>query len=61
METIPNFDNIFERKSTEEVQSILDSHLSMDEESPEVEKYGSSSDNRVVDAVEQSFNELLGS
>jgi hypothetical protein len=58
METIPNFDTIFERKTTEEVQAILDQHISA--ESEDVEKYGDTN-NKVVDAVEQSFNELLGS
>ena len=62
METIPNFDSIFDRKSSEDVQGILDNHLSMDEDSSDVEKYGAStSSNKTVDAVEQSFNELLGS
>ncbi len=60
METIPNFDTIFERKTTEEVQAILDQHISA--ESEDVEKYGdTNNNNNVVDAVEQSFNELLGS
>ena len=58
LEAIPDFDSLFERKTTEEVQAILDQHISAETE--DVEKYGDNSDNKVVDAVEQSFNELLG-
>ena len=60
LETIPNFDDIFERKTTEEVQSILDQFLSSDTGSPEVEKYGNKSSNE-PSAVEAAFNDLLNS
>ena len=58
LETIPNFDEIFERKTTEEVQSIMDQHLAGDSGRPEVEKFGTSSDN-TSDSVEAAFNDLL--
>ena len=57
LETIPNFDEIFERKTTEEVQSIMDQHLSGDTGSQEVEKFGSSENSS--NSVEAAFNDLL--
>jgi hypothetical protein len=58
LETIPNFDEIFERKTTEEVQSIMDQHLAVDTGNSEVEKFGSSN-NTESDSVENAFNDLL--
>ena len=57
-ETIQNFDEIFERKTTEEVQSIMDQHLAGDSGRPEVEKFGTNSDS-TSDSVEAAFNDLL--
>ena len=57
LETIPNFDEIFERKTTEEVQSIMDQHLSGDTGNADVEKFGPSS--TTTDSVEAAFNDLL--
>ena len=60
LETIPNFDEIFERKTTEEVQSIMDQHLSGDTGNREVEKFGNNTTNTTTtDAVEEAFNDLL--
>ena len=61
LETIPNFDEIFERKTTEEVRSIMDQFLSGDTGNTEVEKFGGKT-NAVPassDAVENAFNDLL--
>jgi hypothetical protein len=60
LETIPDFDQIFERKTTEEVQSVLDQFLSADSGKTEVEKYGGSSSTE-TSAVESAFNDLLNS
>ena len=57
LETIPNFDEIFERKTTEEVQSIMDQHLSADTGNQEVEKFGTN--NTETDSVEAAFSDLL--
>ena len=61
LETIPNFDEIFERKTTEEVQSILDQFLSSGEGNTEVEKYGTPTDTGGSNSVEAAFNDLLNS
>ena len=56
-----NFDEIFERKTTEEVRSIMDQFLSGDTGNTEVEKFGGKT-NAVPassDAVENAFNDLL--
>ena len=58
LECIPNFDEIFERKTTEEVQSIMDQFLSGDTGNSEVEKFGSNTET-TTDAVESAFNDLL--
>ena len=59
LETIPNFEEIFERKTTEEVQSIMDQHLSADSGKTELEKFGNSTVENSSDAVEEAFNDLL--
>ena len=62
LETIPNFDEIFERKTTEEVQSIMDQFLSGDTGNSEVEKFGGNSASAPAasgDAVENAFKDLL--
>ena len=58
LETIPNFDEIFERKTTEEVQSILDQFMSESSGNTEVEKFGSATSTE-SDSVEAAFNDLL--
>ena len=54
---IPDFDGLFERRSTEQVQELLDKFMQGGEEKEEVKKYGSSGD----DKVSKAFTELLGS
>ena len=58
LETIPNFDEIFERKTTEEVQSILDQFMAGDTGNQEVEKFGANT-NTETDSVEAAFSDLL--
>ena len=60
LETIPDFEQIFERKTTEEVQSVLDQFLSADTGKTEVEKYGGTNSTE-ASAVESAFNDLLNS
>ena len=61
LETIPNFDEIFERKTTEEVQSIMDQFLSGETGNSEVEKFGGNNTTSTTssDSVENAFNDLL--
>ena len=59
---MPNFDEIFERKSTEEVQSILDQFMSGENGNSDVEKFGANKTTAKTgesDAVEAAFNDLL--
>lgn len=69
LEGIPDFTTLFERKTTEDVQSLLDAYLSGDESaesrSNQTEKYNSSTPNNdknvtPADSVETAFAELLG-
>ena len=63
LEKVPNLDSVFERKTTEEVRAILDSHLSADKDNPEITRGGSTvtTDAKTeTDAVSSAFNELLG-
>lgn len=63
LETVPNFDQLFERKSTEDVAGLLDAFLDGDDTNDQVEKFGSTptdvSAPNTSDAVEAAFNELL--
>jgi len=56
LEEIPDFDGLFERKSTEQVQGMLDRFMSAEEDKEAVEKYNTPS----ADKVSRAFNELLG-
>ena len=58
LETIPNFDEIFERKTTEEVQSIMDQFLAGETGNQEVEKFGTN-ESGAADSVESAFSDLL--
>jgi hypothetical protein len=58
LETIPNFDEIFERKTTEEAQSILDQFMAGDTGNQEVVKFGSNTAAE-TDSVEAAFSDLL--
>lgn len=66
LETIPNFDTLFERKQPEQVQALLDAYLDGDNTVEQVEKFGNSKSVPVqaqtgtgTDAVEAAFNDLL--
>ena len=62
LETIPDFDSLFERKTTEEAQSILDQFLSSGEGNAEVERsYPNNTETAAATAVEDAFNDLLNS
>jgi len=58
LDTIPNLDDIFERKSPEDVEVLLDEYLSGnvdDDASGSVEKYNT----ETGDSVDKAFSELL--
>ena len=57
LDGIPDFSTLFERKSTDEVQELLNQYIigQDTEDSPNVEKYSESGDN----SIEKSFNDLL--
>ena len=58
LESIPEFLTLFDRKTSEEVETILDEYLSSeeaDENSKETVKYSDDGGNK----VEQAFQELL--
>ena len=62
LESVPDFDEIFERKSTEEVHALLDTYLSTDGGSGEMERFGTQSTQATTeDPVEAAFNDLLNS
>ena len=62
LETVPNLETIFERKTTEEVRAILDGHMS-GEDTPDREIARGGNNNSPVkqqqDAVSAAFDELL--
>lgn len=60
LESIPDFDTLYEKVSTAEVQKMLDEHLSADDEedgSGGTEKYGASN----TSSVDSAFEALAGS
>ena len=62
LETIPNLEDLFERKTTEEVQALLDTFLDGDNTDNQVEKFGGTTTTTAgneKDAVEAAFNDLL--
>jgi len=63
LETVPSLEKLFERKSTEEVQGILDTFLDGDNQDNQVERFGNGgaakNQDKDVDAVEAAFNDLL--
>ena len=60
LDQIPNYDDVFERKTPQQVQAMLDEHLLNEEDaegvSSEATKYSSSSS---TNSVDQAFAELL--
>ena len=61
LESIPDFDEVFERKSPQQVQSMLDEYLLSEEDAEEMSsetvKYEGS---KVSSQVDRAFTELLG-
>ena len=65
LDGIPNFEDLFERKASSEVQALLDEFLLSDEDaeatSTETVKYASSGDTaKEANTVSDAFDELLG-
>ena len=64
LESIPEFEDLFERKTSAEVQAMLDEHLLGDvgaeEASTETVKYNSQSSGGASSSVSEAFEELLG-
>ena len=64
LESIPDFSTLFERKSSEDVQRMLDEYLADDESaedmSTETNRYGNTTSQNTANSVERAFNELLG-
>jgi len=59
LEEIPDFEGLFERKTTAEVGQLLDQYMSGESET---EKYGDvSSEKKESSSVDKAFNDLLGS
>ena len=62
LENIPDFENLFDRKSCEEVGALLDEFLSdgdAEEQSAETSKYNDTG--KETSSVDEAFNELLAS
>ena len=64
LESIPDFGALFERKSPEDVQRMLDEYLADDDSaedmSTETNRYGNTTSQTSANSVESAFNELLG-
>lgn len=66
LSNIPNFDDLFEKKTKQEVQGMLDEYLltedDAEETSTESTKYGNTTSNAGTEgnSVDQAFEELLG-
>jgi hypothetical protein len=59
LKEIPEFEGLFERKTTAEVKQLLDRYMSGESETS---KYNTeSSDGKEVSSVDKAFNDLLGS
>ncbi len=63
LETVPDFETLFERKSTEETGQLLDSFLSTDTENGQMERFGNNNTTTTnpVDTVDAAFKDLLNS
>ena len=63
LESVPDFNTIFERKTPEDVQRMLDEYLADDESaeelSSETTQYGGTQQSTSSNSVEQAFNDLL--
>ena len=62
LDSIPDFDTLFERKTTQDVTAMLDEYLSGDQSaetsSSETEKYTATTNTN--DPVDAAFDELMG-
>jgi len=62
LDTIPNFDTLFERKTTEEVHSIMEQFLATDNGEDGLERFGTNDNTEnSTSAIENAFNDLLNS
>ena len=62
LDSVPEFESVFERKTPEQVQEMLDQYLLGDADAEEVSSETSKYDNNSAstNAVDQAFQELLG-
>jgi hypothetical protein len=63
LEQVPDFDSLFERKTPEEVGTLLNAYLAggdAEEDSSETVKYAGTDSASASSSVEGAFNELLG-
>jgi hypothetical protein len=64
MESVPDFDGLFERKSAQEVGALLDTYLldetSAEDVSTERQQYGAATPTATTTSVDEAFSELLG-
>ena len=64
LESIPEFDELFDRKTSSEVQTMLDGHLLSDADAEEVStettKYNTQKSSGDSNSVSEAFEELLG-
>ena len=61
LENIPDFDTVFDRKTSEQVQGMLDEFLLEDKDAEEVSSETTKYKNEEQSSVDKAFSELLGS
>ena len=61
LKSVPDFDNLFDRKTSEEVQSMLDNYLLGEEESTATSVTTTSDSKGTDNTVERAFKELVAS
>ena len=60
LEQVPDYNTVFERKTPEQVQSMLDEFLLGEEDAEDVSSESSRYNNKNMNSVDQAFKELLG-
>ena len=60
LDQIPNFDDVFERKTPQQVQAMLDEFLLGEEDAEELSAETNKYNNGETNAVDQAFKDLLG-
>lgn len=60
LDQIPDYNTVFERKTPQEVQAMLDEFLLGEEDAEEVSSESTRYKNNEMSSVDQAFNELLG-